>query len=177
MAKREFRMIDTCPCPIMCAPQVFMVLRKAKQTASSIYRSADAEYLLNPHGKHSQPQLYELSLHGTPQQREAAGLPPGGGGVNKPGTSEHELRSDGVGKKGPLGRVLADWQVGVDSGQNTDAQRTAIQAAAASFGWKVEHHYGAGIERHHWCFVEPPRPRNPWQRIKIGYYRAKLPKK
>lgn len=175
LKKSRFLVVNDCPAPYEVAAQTNIVLRTAGQTASSILRTAEVEFILNPRGKHSQPQLYELSLHGTPAQRIAVGLPPGGGGVNRPGTSEHECKSDGVGKAGPVGRDLPKWQVGTDSGLNTDANRAAIEAAARKYGWVVRHHYGAGIERHHWCFDAPPRPRNAWQRARIAYWRRRLP--
>lgn len=161
---RTFRMIDGCPCPAEVAPQVYMVLRQAGQTASSIYRGQDAAALLHRHGKSTQAELYELF-------REGKGFP-----ANPPGRSEHELRSDGVGKAGPPGRVLPDWQVGVDSGTNTAASRDAITQAAAHFGWEVAHNYSSGVEAHHWSFKWPPRPRSAWQRARIAWLNARLPR-
>jgi hypothetical protein len=177
--KSKWLLVDGRPAPYEVAAQIKMVLNTARQTASSILRTVEVEFLLNPRGEHSQPQLYELSLHGTPAQRIAAGLPPGGGGVNRPGTSEHELKSDGVGKAGPVGRDLPRWQVGIDSGQNTVHDRAAIEAAGRKLGWRVRHHYGAGAERHHWCFDQPPGiprgPRGAWTRARIAYWRRRLP--
>lgn len=175
LKKSRFLVINGCPCPYEVAAQVNIVLRTAGQSATAIYRGADAEAILHAHGKHSQPELYAVSIHGPVSLRIAWGLPAEGGGVNPPGESEHELRSDGVGKAGPVGRHLPDWQVGVDSGLNTDENRAAIEAAARKYGWVVRHHYGAGNERHHWCFDAPPRPRNAWQRARVAYWRRRLP--
>lgn len=175
LRKSEFLVVDGSPFPYEVAAQVNIVLRTAHQSASAGYRGEDAEFILNPRGKHSQPQLYKLSINGTPAQREAAGLPAGGGGVNRPGTSEHECKSDGVGKAGPVGRDLPRWQCGVDSGQNTSHDRAAIEAAARRYGWVVHHHYNAGEEFHHWCFDAPPKPKNAWQRARIAYWRRRLP--
>lgn len=172
----KFLIIDGCPCPFEVAPQVYMVLRRAGQTASSIYRGEDAKAILHHLGKHTQGELYWLSEHGTPAEREAAGLPAGGGGVNREGRSEHECKSDGVGKAGPPGRDLPRWQVGVDSGTNTDESRAAITSAGAHFGWVVAHHYDAGVERHHWCFDEPPRP-SPATKHQIARLAATLPRR
>lgn len=175
--KSKYLVVDECPCPFEVAAQVKMLLNTAHQTATAIYRGADpvAVAIMHKRGKHSQPELYDASINGPVSKRIAWGLPPGGGGVNKPGESEHECKSDGVGKAGPVGRDLPKWQVGVDSGQNTDANRNAIQAAAKKLGWVVRHHYGAKNEEHHWCFDEPPKPKNAWQRARIAFWRKRLP--
>lgn len=157
---RQFRVIDGCPVPLMAAAQVYMVLRKAGQTASSIYRGEDAKALLHKHGKHTQAEIHKMYPTIS----------------NPPGLSEHELRSDGVGKAGPSGRVLPDWQIGVDSGTDSQASKDAITRAAQSFGWQVAHNYARGVEAHHWSFREPPRPRGVGQRAKVAYYRARLPR-
>lgn len=138
----KFLLVDSCPCPYEVAPQVYMVLRRAGQFASSIYRGEDAKALLHAHGKHTQAEIHAM-------------LPTIS---NPPGMSEHECRSDGVGKAGPVGRKLPGWQVGVDSGGNSEHDKQAIAHAASSYGWKVEHHYSRGVEGHHWCFAGPPRP-------------------
>lgn len=173
--KSKFLVINRCPCPYEVAAQVNMVLRRASQEASSILRTAEVEPILHRHGKHSQPELYNASVHGPVSLRIAMGLPASGGGVNPPGQSEHECRSDGVGKNGPIGRRLPDWQVGVDSGLNTAHDRAAIEAAAKSYGWVAHHHYGSGSEFHHWCFDAPPKPRNAWQRARVAFWRKALP--
>lgn len=154
----DFRVIDGCPCPTEVAAQVFMVLRQAGQTASSIYRGDDAKAILHAHGKHTQAEIHQMFPTIS----------------NPPGLSEHECRSDGVGKAGPSGRVLPPWQVGVDSGADSDADKAAIEASAQSFGWVVHHHYQRGVEGHHWCFDEPPRPQSASQRARIALLRLRL---
>lgn len=177
LRKSKYLVINGCPCPYEVAAQVNIVLRTADQAATAIYRGSDppAVKILHAHGKHSQPELYAVSIHGPVSARVAMGLPPGGGGVNRPGESEHELKSDGVGKDGPVGRDLPPRQVGVDSGQNTAHDRAAIEAAARRYGWVAHHHYDAANETHHWCFDAPPRPRNAWQRARVAYWRRRLP--
>src|SRR5436309_2109520 len=78
------------------APYIAILVNDTGQRVTSINRSRAAEPILNAHGLHSQAQLYDLSVHGTPQQRRDAGLDPNGGGVNPPGLSTHEKFSDGV---------------------------------------------------------------------------------
>jgi hypothetical protein len=175
LKRSKFLLVNECPCPYEVAAQVHIVLRTARQSATAIYRGRDARGMLHAHGKHDQDELYDVSIHGPVATRIAWGLPAAGGGVNRPGSSEHECKSDGVGKAGPVGRDLPRWQVGVDSGRNTPHDRAAIETAARKYGWRVRHHYGAGDERHHWCFDAPPRPRNAWQRARVAYWRRRLP--
>jgi hypothetical protein len=96
------------------------------------------------------------------------------GVANPPGRSTHELRSDGQAYPGPVGRKLAEWQVGVDSGSNTTHDRDAIEAAARRLGWPVKHAYAAGVELHHWNFAKRPRPKNPVQFAHIVAERKRL---
>lgn len=155
-----FRIIDGCPVNARVAPYVALVLARAKQRANSIYRGEDAAVLLHAHGKHTQAELY-------------ATLP--AGVANPPGRSTHELRSDGVAYRGPIGRRLARWQQGVDSGGNDHASKLAIEEAAAHYGWAVKHPYVAGVEGHHWNFVKAPRPHSPRQLLQIIQLRRRLP--
>lgn len=152
---------DGCPCPYEVAAQVHMVLRKARQAASSVYRGSDAVAILHAHGKHTQAEIHVLFPDIS----------------NPEGESEHDLHSDGVGNAGPVGRRLAPWQVGVDSGTNDQASKDRVTRAARAFGWNVSHPYQRGVEGHHWCFRSPPRPRNPWQRARIAFWRRTLPTK
>lgn len=133
---------------------------KRHATLTSAYRGADAEHILNRHGKHSQRQLWEAS----PAQRAAWGVL---GTPNRPGHSSHELFSDGNLFFGvPDGRSLAWWQQGVDV---SDPDVEAVIMAAAHKGWKLARPYPSGIEHHHLGFAE--RPKRPalgselWRRL------------
>lgn len=157
----KFRVIDGSPCPASVAPYVYLVLRQAGQTASSIYRGEDAKALLHRHGKHTQAEIH-------------ATMP----AISNPaGRSMHELRSDGAAKAGPIGRPLEQWEVGIDSGGNDTASKAAIERAAAHFGWQAYHPYARGVEGHHWGFLRQPRPRGLKQRAQIIAIRARLPRK
>lgn len=157
----RFLVIDGCPCPASIAPYVYVALRDAGQTASSIYRGEDARALLHAHGKHTQGEIHELYP-----------------AISNPGgRSEHELRSDGYGNPGPVGRRLEEWQVGVDSGTNDHAAKMRVHHAAARHGWKIRHPYPRGVEGHHWCFAERPRPKGLRMRAKIIRLRATLPRR
>lgn len=165
----RFVVVDTCPAPSTPAPYIEIVLRDAGLTASSIYRGDDkgAAKILKRYGHHSQRQLSGAS----PAQRRAWGVT---GTPNRPGFSEHELKSDGVGKPHhPAGDDLPDWMQGVDAGANTEHDRDAITKAARKHGWKVVHHYPAGVEYHHWCFAERPRPKSHKMRARVLALRAK----
>jgi hypothetical protein len=157
----RFRVIDGCACPSHIAPYVYLVLRQAGQTASSIYRGDDAARILHAHGKHTQAEIHRM-------------LP---AISNPPGRSQHELRSDAVGNEGPVGRRLRPWQVGVDSGGDDSASQRAIESAARHFGWRVRHPYKRGVEGHHWCFARKPKPHGLRQRARLIRLRASLPRR
>lgn len=163
MAKPRYLIVDGCPAPYEVAAQIHMTLRRAGQAASSIYRGSDAKALLHAHGKMDQAEI-----HADPRYANIS---------NPEGQSEHDLHSDGVGNRGPIGRRLAPWQVGVDSGTDDQASKNRVTSAARSYGWAVKHPYTRGVEGHHWCFQSPPRPRNPWQRIRIAFWRRTLPRR
>lgn len=158
----KLRLIDGCPCPASIAPYVYLLLRDAGQTAASIYRGDDAREMLHAHGKHTQAEIHRMYPAIS----------------NPPGFSQHELRSDGFGNPGvPRGGVLREWQIGVDSGTDSEQDKRAIERAAAARGWKVSHPYRRGVERHHWCFARRPRPKGPRTLAKIVHLRATLPRR
>jgi hypothetical protein len=157
----RFRIIDGCPCPETIAPYVYIVLREANQTASSIYRGRDARALLHRHGKHDQAEIHEMYPAIS----------------NPPGRSQHELRSDGHANRGPVGRRIEEWEIGVDSGTDDAQAKARVEAAARKHGWHVRHPYTRGVEGHHWCFDSQPKPRNRRQRIRIIWLRARLPRR
>lgn len=158
----KLKVIDGCPCPAMPAPYVKRILDRADQIANSIYRGEDAKALLHAHGKHTQSEIFATSAPGV---------------ANPPGRSTHELRSDANAYAGPVGRRLEEWQVGIDSGQNTTHDRDAIERAARELGWPVKHPYTTGVELHHWNFVREPKPKNLTQRYHLIRERAALPSK
>jgi hypothetical protein len=149
--------LDGCPCPASIAPYIARVLRRAGQSANSIYRGEDAKALLHAHGKSTQAEIHRL-------------LP---AISNPPGFSSHELRGDGV--CGPRGKPIPGWKVGVDSGTDSPASRDAITRAARELGYVVEHPYSRGVEAHHWNFAKRPRPRNPVQFAHIVAERRRMP--
>lgn len=154
----KFRIIDGCPCPASVAPYVYVVLRGVRQQANSIYRGEDAAGLLHRHGKMTQAEIH----------RRYPTI------SNPPGRSSHELRSDGVCRPGPVGRRLEEWQVGIDSGTDSQADRLAVEREARKHGWVVEHPYQRSVEAHHWQFRSKPRPRNLAQRARLIAIRARL---
>lgn len=155
----KFALVDGRPCPASVAPYVYLVLRRAGQTATSIYRGEDAKELLHAHGLHTQAEIH--ALYPTIS--------------NPAGHSEHELRSDGhANPKVPDGGKLEEWQVGIDSGSNSDADKKRIQDAAHHYGWRVKHPYTRGVEGHHWCFAVQPHPNGIVSAALIIAIRAKL---
>lgn len=163
MKKRKFLVIDGCPCPRDVAPYVYLVLRRANQTASSIYRGDDpeAKAILHRHGKHTQREL-----HAMPQYRNIS---------NPEGRSEHDLHSDGVARPGPVGHHLAEWEIGVDSGTDSSHDKKAIVAAGRHYGLHVAHPYSRGVEGHHWHFTKKPKAdRSHLTRTRVIITRAKL---
>lgn len=151
MAKPKYLLIDGCPVPYDVAPYVYLVLRKAQQSAASIYRGEDAKALLHKHGKHTQAEIHHLYPTIS----------------NPPGHSQHELR-------GGDGRRLEPWQVGVDSGSNSHLNKMRVNAAAASYGLKTRHPYALGVEGHHWQFVNQPRPNKRLSKLRVIRTRARL---
>jgi hypothetical protein len=161
LRRPRFLIVDGCPCPYDVAAQIHVVLRSAGQTASSIYRGEDAAALLHRHGKHTQAEIHRMFPAIS----------------NPPGRSQHELRSDGSADKGPPGRHLRPWRVGVDSGTNDHAAKDRVTAAAREHGWTVEHPYSRGVEGHHWAFKRRPRARNPRQAWRLIKLRRRLPRR
>lgn len=161
----RWRVIDGCPCPASIAPYVYIVLRHADQTAAAIYRGENphARRILNAHGKHTQGQL----VHATAAQRAAWGIQ---GTPNPVGHSEHELFDD-------AGRPLGAWQVGIDSGSNSEHDKHAIEHSARVHGWRVHHPYNSVVEGHHWQFSHKPRPHSARMRLRILRLRATLPRR
>lgn len=64
--------------------------------------------------------------------------------ANPVGRSTHDLHSDGVAYRGPVGRPLAWWQLGMDA---DDAER--LRAVATSLGYSAFRPYADGREAHH----------------------------
>jgi len=142
----RFVVIDGCPCP----KPLYPLLRKLKAetgcTFNSIYRGDDALALLHANGKHSQREI----ANATSAERAAWGIL---GTPNPAGRSTHELFSDGVAYKVPVGRKLKWWQCGIDI---DDAHISVVMEAAKRHGWKLKHPYKAGVEFHHLNFARRP---------------------
>jgi hypothetical protein len=64
--------------------------------------------------------------------------------ANPPGRSTHELRSDGVAYRGPVGRPLSWWQLGIDV---TNASE--LREVLNRLGYSAFRPYPAGSEAHH----------------------------
>lgn len=173
MAKRGIRgpkylVIDGCACPADVAPYVFLVLRKAGLTASSIYRGQDpaAGAIMRKYGKHTQKQLVQAS----PAQCRAWGVT---GTPNPYNRSQHELRDSN-------GKPISSWKIGVDAGPNTDANRRRLRAAGAHYGLVVTFPYNSVVEYHHWQFARQPRPNGALYKGRVlitrAYLRARSPR-
>jgi hypothetical protein len=155
MNLRTFITIQGCPVYRDIGAYIAVVINDAREAVNSINRSKEAEPILNRHGKHSQPQLFQLF-------EEGKGAP-----ANRPGTSSHELRNDGViDPHKPVGAELEWWQQGFDV---NDAGVAKVEAAAKKHGWELYRPYPTGSEFHHLNFrVAPKRPKvgSPmWARI------------
>ncbi len=151
----KFIVIQNCPTPPDIGAYIAVVVNDAHATLNSAYRGADAEHILNKHGKHSQAQLYDLFINhgGTP--------------ANPPGFSTHELRSDGVAY--PMvtrGTELKWWMQGFDV---NDGDVKNVMAAARKHGWQLFQPYHSGSEFHHLNFAQEPKRPTPgtpmWARI------------
>jgi hypothetical protein len=139
---------------------IAVVINDAHEAVNSIYRGADAEAILNRHGKHSQAQLFAMfeAGHGAP--------------ANRPGQSSHELRNDGViNPHLAVGAELEWWQQGFDV---NDAAVHKIIAVAKGHGWELYQPYPGGPEFHHLNFrVAPKRPK-PGSKMWARLWRIRL---
>ena len=86
------------------------------------------------YGKLSQAALYAGWI------ARRAGFNP----ANPPGRSTHELRSDGTAYRGPVGRPLLWWQLGMDCTESDQLLRV-LRAR----GYRPFRPYSVGSERHH----------------------------
>lgn len=162
MAKPKYVYVYDCPCPYDVAPYAYLVLRRADEPASSIYRGSDAAPMLHKKGKHTQAEI-----HADPKYANIS---------NPEGFSEHDLHSDGsnANPKVPRGGKLEPWQVGIDSGTDSQASKDRITAAAHHYGLHVKHPYTRGVEGHHWCFSVQPHPNKHLPKWKVVAVRARL---
>jgi lysozyme len=138
--------IDNCPVPSEIAPMVRILKHDVPGAiVQSCYRGGDAEGLLKRLGKHAQPYLYWAFT------RHLPGFFP----ANRPGTSTHERRSDGKVYRGPVGRVIKAWGVGIDWGP-PELVGDVVRAAHRR-GWALERPYHTASEAHHTNFLKRPR--------------------
>ena len=131
-----------------------MLRDAAKHGWTGVVNSADRRKgVPERYGKLSQYALYMGWLAGK------AGFNP----ANPPGRSTHELRSDAVAYRGPVGRPLAWWQLGLDV-TNADQLLTVLNR----LGYDAFRPYSAGSERHHINLRRSPRrnliKRKQWRR-------------
>lgn len=79
--------------------------------------------------------------------RHRAGFNP----ANPPGRSTHELRSDGVPYRGPIGRPLNWWQLGMDVSDSDGLIRVLRR-----LGYRPFRPYSSSSEYHHINLKRPP---------------------
>lgn len=145
----RYQTIAGCPVPVELAGPVGNVIARAKQQPKSVARCNDSECLaiLHAHGKHSQQEIWDAYEQGRGAEFGIVGTP------NRPGQSTHELRSDGVAYRGPVGRKLAGWQCGMDW---PDGSIPQVTAAFRAIGCVPIHPYASGAEYHHINLAKPP---------------------
>jgi hypothetical protein len=76
--------------------------------------------------------------------------------ANPPGRSSHELRSDGVAYRGPMGRPLHWWQLGLDVTEAAQLVRVLNR-----LGYRARRPYSSPSEAHHVNFR-----RSPYRRLR-----------
>jgi hypothetical protein len=147
---RRYVDVQGCPVPAKLARIIRPALAASGATLESCYRGSDRQgaAILHAHGKHTQAQLYAAWL------RHVPGFNP----ANRPGTSTHELRSDGVAYPGPVGRKLAWWQCGIDI---DDAHVDKFIRELTKRGVHAHRPYSAGSEHHHINLIHKPPVRLP----------------
>lgn len=113
-----------------------LMLEDARRNGwSGRLNSADRrEGVAEKYGRMSQAALYAGWI------AHRAGFNP----ANPPGRSTHELRSDAVAYRGPIGRPLSWWQLGMDC---SDAE--TLRAVLVRLGYSAFRPYADGREVHH----------------------------
>ena len=161
----DFRVVNGNPAGKNIAPYIALLAAEAKCQPTSLYRAEDAEAILHRHGKHSQAELFDGWLH------HRAGFLP----ANRPGTSSHEMKSDGVAyPQVPAGHNLPHWWMqGMDW---PDACVDRVIKAAKGHGWDLFRPYPSGSEHHHLQFRSEPKP-GPRTKAQIIRLRSTLPRK
>jgi len=146
----RYSTIAGCPVPTDLADPVRQVIARTRQEPTSVARCNDRECLaiLHAHGKHSQQEIWDAYVQGRGAEFGIVGTP------NRPGRSTHELRSDGVACRGPVGRRLAGWQCGMDW---PDASIPQVMAAFRAIGCVPIHPYASGAEHHHLNLAKAPK--------------------
>lgn len=157
-ASPQFLLVQGSPCNVTAAAYFALLVQDTHSTVNAIYRGEDAKAILHAHGKHTQGELY----------RE---LP--AGVANPPGRSTHELRSDGVAYRGPIGRKLEWWQEGIDVNDNNVLP---MKLDAEFHGWILFQPYKTGVEFHHLNFLHRPIARRAADKRRLIHLRATLPR-
>lgn len=140
----KFVIYDGCVAPAALVPFLKKLKARTGCHYNSIYRGDGVDLLLNKLGKHSQRQLFDGFQRGLPGYLPA----------NRPGTSTHELKSDGVAYPNvPVGHDLVWWQCGLDV---NDDEVEKVKREAAKFGWEVWQPYPGTREVHHLNFKRKP---------------------
>lgn len=131
--------------PEKLVPLLSVIQQETGVRYQSVFRGKSARKLLAKVGKHDQAYLYDGWIHHRP------GFLP----ANPPGRSTHELRSDGVAYRGPVGRRLHWWQVGIDV---DDAHVDDFIRAANRHGWHAHITYpNSKLEHHHINLTREPK--------------------
>lgn len=121
--------------PVFHGLAVILTLARANGWRGTLNSADRRKGVAERYGKKSQWRLYmEYWVW------RVAGSNP----ANPPGRSTHELRSDGVAYRGPVGRPLAWWQLGLDVTEPEQLIRVCSQ-----LGFSLRQPYSSGSERHH----------------------------
>jgi len=138
-------------------------LQRAREAGwNGVLNSADRRSgFAERYGKASQPRLF--SCYGSRLRTgRCPSSCPSCNPANRPGRSTHELRSDGVAYRGPVGRQLAWWQLGLDLSDVDELLRVL-----ARLGYRARRPYRSGAEAQHVNFSASPGP--------VITYDARLP--
>lgn len=141
----KYELINGKPVPAELAPELRAMGLGDDIHLNSALRTQDAVNWARKQGAQlsSQDELYDGFIHGRP------GFNP----ANRPGTSTHELRSDGRAYPGPVGRPLRYWEVGIDS---TNTQELRRRAAKHGFTFTLTYPGSVG-EAQHGNFRKEPK--------------------
>lgn len=155
VARHRPKLTDTVPlngAPLFRGLALMLEDASANGWSGQLVSGDRREGVAERYGKLSQAKLYAAwvawSVRGVilPYMRGQRPNP-----ANRPNQSTHELHSDGKAYRGPVGRPLAWWQLGLDVTEADELRRVLVR-----LGYQAFRPYPDGREAHHVNLRESP---------------------